>query len=318
VPDVRLDVPDQPDYWTSLYLDSKLSCLDLAAQIPGMRVAPGVTVDSWDELRGALDALLTGDANVIVRGMHGVSGVGSAVIRPGRESLEEFWRSVRDDPLLRIFPLSVQRFLPHRAGLGCPAVDMLIDDGPADNIAELTMSVMTIDSHRFVCVDIGTGLMPGGLEDEIRALSSRIARAVRRLGFRGWFGVDFLVDAHETLYVTEFNARRTGGTQWIPLLDRWAERGVSVVHARHEVLLPRTLQAGVPVGWTGLSPVIDRLRDDGAPVLTTAIRALDHPRRRSFGVVTGGAGAPEATEYADRLDEYLATMPAGTPVNAAG
>jgi hypothetical protein len=72
---------------------------------------------------------------------------------------------------------------------------MRIADDTPDGVAELMLSVMTVDSHRFVSVDVGTGLLPAVVEEEIRALSSTVATAVRRMGFRGWFGIDFIVDA---------------------------------------------------------------------------------------------------------------------------
>jgi hypothetical protein len=106
VPHIELDVPAEDDYWSSLYLDSKLSCVDLATQIPGFRVAPGITVDSQQELRGALDTLLSDGSSAIVRGMYGVSGEGSAVVHPDPDSIRRFWVSLRNDPLLRLFPLS--------------------------------------------------------------------------------------------------------------------------------------------------------------------------------------------------------------------
>lgn len=309
--EVTTDLPAPDDYWVSLYLDSKMSCLDLATQVPGFRVAPGITVDSWSELRGAVDAVLATDGAAIVRSMYGVSGEGSAVVRADPDSRTRFWRAVRDDPLLSLFPLSVQRYLTHQPGLGCPAVDLFIDDA---GVSQLFTSVMTVDSHRFTGVNVGPGLLPPAVEEEMRAVSERIAEAARRLGFRGWFGVDFVVDADGDLYVTEFNARRTGGTEWVALLARWRSTPETVVRAEPAVAVPDT--AGPPPGYADLRPAFTEARRAGVPAFPTNVRALGHARR-SYGFITGGADGAQAERRAARLRRAVTERLAGTPVRPA-
>ncbi|TCO61893.1 hypothetical protein [Actinocrispum wychmicini] len=297
--EVLLDVPAENQYWTSLYLDSKASCLDLANQIPGVRVAPGVTVDSWHELRGILEMMRANGDTAIVRGFYGTAGEGSAVVQPEPGALDEFWRVLRDDPLLRMFPLLVQKYLPHHHDFGNPAVDMLIAD---DGIADLVLSIMTVDIHRFVSVNIGAGLLPSAIADEITDISRQVAAAARRLGFRGWFGIDFLADERGDIHVTEFNARRTGGTQWIPLLDSWQPARDAVAHAQHAIPVPAS--APPNLGYPDLRPAFQRLRHQGFLALPVATRLLSH-RKRSYGFVTLGADAATAESYADTVRDAI-------------
>src|SRR6185437_3258695 len=53
-PAVRIDGCEERDYWSSLYLDNKLSVLDLARDVPSVAVAPAVTVSSPEELPGSV------------------------------------------------------------------------------------------------------------------------------------------------------------------------------------------------------------------------------------------------------------------------
>lgn len=302
--EVLLDVPPEERYWSSLYLDSKLSCLDLASQIPGMRVAPNTTTDTWQELRGVLHLIVERGQTAIVRSGYGSAGEGSAVVDAEPGCMDRFWRSVRDDPLLRMFPLLVQSYLPHQPGLGCPAVDMLITDDDASDggIAYLMPSVMTVNVHRFVSVNVGDCVLPPAVTEEMAHVSREVAAVVRQLGFRGWFGIDFILDRHGDLYVTEFNARRTGGTQWIPLLDRSSPSRHAVAHARHSVPLPASAPASV--SYEDLRPAFEDLWRQGVAVYPTAVRNLSH-RKPSYAIVAGGADAAEAERHAATVRQSI-------------
>lgn len=116
--------------------------------------------------------------------------------------------------------------------------------------------------------------------------------------------------------MTEFNARRTGGTQWIPLLERWQSTSLRVAHARHEVSLPPAVPGERPASWADLGPAFGAAHAAGAPVYAATVRALAN-KRRSYGIVAGGADAAEAAGHADRLcaavADRLATRPTTTP-----
>lgn len=301
--EVLLDVPPQERYWSSLYLDSKVSCLDLAAVVPGLRVAPCLTADTWEELRGVLDLMADQGQTVIVRSAYGSAGEGSAVVAAEPESLRQFWRKVQEDPVLRAFPLLVQHYLPHDPGSGCPAVDMLIgdpDDG--DVIVDLIPSVMTVDVYRFVSVNVGVRVLPPAVTEEMTRVSRAVAATAQRLGFRGWFGIDFILDRRGDLYVTEFNARRTGGTEWIPLLDLCQPPRHAVAHAQHAV--PLSASARPDVSYADLRPAFEALWRQGVVAYPTAVRNLSHSGHRSYAIVTAGADAAEAERHATtvRLD----------------
>ncbi|MEV4211235.1 hypothetical protein [Micromonospora sp. NPDC049662] len=306
--DVVTDLPAPEHYWASLYLDSKMSCLDLASQLSGFRVAPGITVDSWVELRGAIDSMLSTGEAVIVRSMYGVSGEGSTVVHANAESRSRFWRTVRDDPLLSIFPLSVQRYVTHQPAVGCPAVDLFIGD---EGVTSLLSSIMTVDEHRFTGVNVGAGLLPSAVEEEMHAVSTQIAGVARGLGFRGWFGVDFLMSADGDLYVTEFNARRTGGSEWVDLLARWRATPEVVVRAEPAVSVTGDRHAS----YAEVRSAIDEVRRDGVPVFPTNVRGLGY-LRRSYGIVTGGADGGEAERRATLVRRTIEVELAGPRIVA--
>jgi hypothetical protein len=296
--EVEHDGVTEDSYWTSLYLDSKMSCLDLARHVPEVRVPRGITVTSWAELRGALDVMLAAHPQVIVRSMHGVGGEGSAVVRSGGRGVTSFWNTVHREAFFRSFPLSVQEYVEHAPEDDCPAVDMRVDDGGA---AEMMVSAMTVDGHRFRSVNVGLGAVPPAEADRIVRVGRRIGMAARDLGFRGWLCVDYLVGAGGELYVTEINARRSGAMAAISLLRLWgAESDLTVFsHDTFGVGLPP------PVSYRQhVRPVFERLWADGVRAYPANVRGLGLSRP-TMGLVTAAATAAEAEHIAAAIGRSL-------------
>lgn len=298
--EVLLDVPPEDRYWSSLYLDSKLSCLDLAAQVPGLRVAPCMTTDTWEELRGVLNLVVENGQTAIVRSAYGVAGTGSAIVDGKAGGLQRFWRSVRNDPLLQIFPLLVQSYLTHQAGLGCPVVNMFIAD---EGITGLIPSVATVDRCRQVSVNVGKGVLPSNLMEHITDVSNGVAAAARRLGYRGWFGIDFFLDDLGQLYVAEFNARRTTSSECMQLLDRNRFPRPAVVHSTGAV---PPASAPATVSYTDVRDIFRNLWDEGVIAYPSAVRNLSYPHRlRSYSIIAGGVDAFEAERNAVAVRESI-------------
>lgn len=297
--EAELDGPAHEDYWASVYLDNKLSCLDLAGRIPGFRVPPGVTVTTPMELEGALGALLSGAGQVIVKSMHGVSGDGSIVVGGAGVTPDVFWANAFHDPFLRTYPLFVQSYLDHAPDVGCPAVDVLVT---AAGVGSVVLSTMTVDVKRYESVTVGESCVPADLRAPLRSLGHEVGAAAHALGYRGWLCADCLVDRQRQLYVTEINARRSGAMHPIALLEHWGGGDPGSVAHSHD---------SIPAGSGPLSygehlrPRFDKLWADGHRVVPTAVRGLG----RSAPIFAATAVAGDAAA-ARSLIESVACDPA--------
>ncbi|MFJ4653274.1 hypothetical protein ACIP5Y_18585 [Nocardia sp. NPDC088792] len=284
--EVELDGPAQDDYWASVYLDNKLSCLDLAGRIPGFRVPPGVTVTTPMELEGALGALVRGGGQVIVKSMHGVSGDGSVVVGPAGVSPDTFWANAFHDPFLRTYPLLVQSYLDHAPDAGCPAVDILVTETGVESVV---LSTMTVDVKRYESVAVGESCVPADLRAPLRTLGHEVGKAAHTLGYRGWLCADCLVDRQRELYVTEINARRSGAMHPIALLEHWGTGDPGSVAHSHDSI-PAPPEPGGLSYAEHLRPCFDKLWADGYRVVPTAVRGLG--RSAPIFAATAVAGDP--------------------------
>lgn len=295
--EVRIDGTGERDYWASLYLDSKASCQDLAGYVPEMKVVQSFTAGSLPELRGALEVVLRDGRRALVRSSYGVGGEGSAVVSSEGRGIESFWNTMHREAMLGELPLVVQPYLEHATTTPCPAVDLLIGDAGVERIET---SAMTVDRFRFQSVVVGRNALSSRTAERVLRLGNRIGDVAHSLGFRGWFCVDFLLDADDELYVTEFNARRSGAMAALSLLGRWVPTG-HIVHSVDE------LRLRVPPGATyerDLQPHFERLWARGTCVYPTSVRGL-RGSRPSIGLVTAGATAQLAEDVAADLTRAI-------------
>ncbi|MFE0427476.1 hypothetical protein [Streptomyces sp. NPDC058953] len=290
--EVVLDVAEPRDAWSCEYLESKLSCTDLAAHIPGFRVPRGISVASWDQLRGAVEAIVGSGGRAVVKSMYGVGGYGSAVARSDGAGTDGFWQTLRREPFFGTFPLTVQDYVEHAAD--CPAVDVLVgdDDGPGGK-PRFEYSMLGVDGLRYRSLTLGPGILDPALEERLTDLSTRVHGFARSIGYRGWFSLDCLLGTDGELYVTEINARRTGAMHAIALTERWA--GETPVAYSHDAMPLRL--TGVASYQDHVRPVFETLWAAGVRAYPSTVRALGR-HRPSLGVVVCAASTAEAERIA--------------------
>jgi hypothetical protein len=285
---VELDTVPEDLYWTSLYLDSKVSCFDLARQLPDVRVAPGLIVGNWLELRGAVEMMLARHDRVIARTAHGVAGDGSRVVTTEPGSLTDFLDSAAADSFFA-FPILVQQFIEHADGVGCPAVDILVGDEGVEDIVLCSLTVT--DGRIFKSVAVGDGALPPLWADRLTRVAHELGEAARELGYRGWMCADCVAGADDQLYVTEINARRSGSMYAGALLRTWGAERELTLSCYFAMPVPRAASYAAHI-----SPVFQRLWESGVRAYPTSVRGLtwEDP------VIAVMAAAPTAAE-AERI-----------------
>jgi hypothetical protein len=303
--EVELDCVDTDSYWASLYLDSKVSVLDLARELPDVHVAPGVVVSNWVELRGALTRLLTRYDRVIARTAYGVAGDGSGVVTAGAGSVDSFLDNAASDSFFA-FPILVQQFVEHAPGVGCPAVDILIGE---DGVEDVVLCALTVENgYQFRSVDVGDGSLPQEWGAEVTKVAHTVGSAAHALGYRGWMCADCVAGADGRLYVTEINARRSGSLHAGGLLRLWK--------AERELTLSAHFMMSVPPGLSyeeHIRPVFQRLWDKGVRAYPTSVRGV-HWQEPMVAVIAAAPTADEAQAIVAGIAEEIAALAETAPI----
>ncbi|HEX4726688.1 MAG TPA: hypothetical protein VH298_02765 [Jatrophihabitans sp.] len=297
-PTVAIDGCEERDYWSSLYLDNKLSVLDLARDVASVAVAPAVTVSSPEELPGSVDAMLALHDKVIVRSTLGYAGHGAAVTTADPDRLAALYQRIASDSFFH-FPLIVQKFVEQPPGVGCPAADVLVDGQGARTIVPCSLKVS--GGHSFEYVNVGPGALPPVWTQRLEQVSRDVGLAVSRLGFRGWLSVDCVAGDDEQLYVTELNTRRSGSLHAVGLLDLWGADAGLTISAHFTLPLPVGLSYA-----DDIRPVFEKLWTTGVRVFPTTVRAVgwDEPM---LAVIAAAPTAAEAEQIVEGLRESLSS-----------
>lgn len=296
--EVVTEMPAREHYWTSGYLDSKLSCLDLRTVLPDLRVPRSWTVAGPAELQGAVGHLLATAGQAFVKSPCGVGGEGIYRVSARDDDQAGLWSAVEESPFFGSYPLLVQEVIATRPELDTPSVDLLI--GPHGVTAAIT-SVIAVAGRQLMTLGRGTGLLPAALEDQAHESARRIAAWAAGLGYSGWLGVDFLVGRDGSLYLLELNARRTGGVHAAALLERREDKETAVACVDDDVALP----GHGPVSYSAVRGPLLAAWGEGEQVYASTVRGLRR-QRSTLGLVALGADAGQAQ---DLLDRTSAAMP---------
>jgi len=285
--EVELDCVPAEDYWVSLYLDSKVSVLDLAREYSDVVVAPGVVVSNWIEFKGALAAMVARYGKVIARTAYGVAGDGSGVVTREPGSVEAFLDKAARDSFFA-YPILVQQFVEHAPGVGCPAVDILVGE---DGVEDVVLCALTVEhGYQFRSVDVGDGALPPVWGERVTQVAHTIGEAVRRLGYSGWICADCVAGVDDRIYVTEINARRSGSLHAGGLLRYW--------NAERDLTLSAHFMMEVPAGISyeqHIRPIFRRLWERGVRAYPTSVRGI-HWEEPMIAVI---AAAPTAADAAN-------------------
>jgi hypothetical protein len=108
-----------------------------------------------------------------------------------------------------------------------PSVEIFVDNsGP-----KITYSCgqLLVDQKEFVGVVMGKDFFNANINSKLHKISSAIGKEYWKLGYRGFFDIDFVVSSQGKPYVIETNMRRTGGTHVFDIAktifgQKWEEK----------------------------------------------------------------------------------------------
>lgn len=223
---ITVYAPESPDVssaWTVNFFGSKSGIRQLAqksgAKEPDFKIADGLICASiYDAAMIAANKYIKQDS-VVIKTNKGHSGAGVLIFRPGdlpkeyKACEQAIHKILQQDRYWEKFPIVIEDFLNVNptVGGGFPNVEFKVQKG--GKVEFLYFCGMRVDKD---------GVYKGQ-EIHETVLSERVAARVIDTGFfigeqyaaagyRGYFDVDFVAAKNGEMYVTESNARRTGGT----------------------------------------------------------------------------------------------------------
>ncbi|MFJ9591470.1 GNAT family N-acetyltransferase [Streptomyces virginiae] len=198
-----------------LRYESKAAAHGLFGRILAEGGHPGIVLPAQVRAAGrwAAARLLAARArageSTVLKSEHGVGGSGTTVVTAGEVRAAGGARA-----LLRRLPrgpLLVEEFVDGPADPGA-ARDLTYDGfvDPAGRVHEVGAALMDVTAGAYRGATVGPGAVPDRAEKPLLAFGAAVGRELAASGYRGWFDVDFVVDAEGRLAPTETNLRLTG------------------------------------------------------------------------------------------------------------
>jgi hypothetical protein len=220
------EVPEERARWTSAFFDSK-GGFRQAVPYLGQRFTPmpeGFICRTPGEIIGWADYLLEKDGGCVLKTNRGLAGAGVKLIRKKdlkNQSLADFINEIiKKDPYWTKELTVVEQLvdIDESVAGGNPSVEFQVTD---NKVIPLYVCGMRVTAEGvFRGVEIGKGAVPSSLVKSLFNQGRLWAKFLQKVGYRGFFDIDWVYDKKGKVYPIESNIRRTGGTHVYELAKR--------------------------------------------------------------------------------------------------
>lgn len=308
------DAPEEEDSWTVNFYGSKSGIRQLAAlsrvEEPDLIMPQGLICTGIVDAAKIAAKKYIKEHGVVIKTNKGHSGAGVLLFDEGDlpndyPICEQAILDVlKKDAYWNMFPIIIESFVsvnPAVAG-GFPNVEFqILKNG---HVEYLYYGGMRVTQGVFKGMEIGNDVVSDQLLARMTDTGFYIGEKYRAAGYRGYFDVDFIAAKNGQLYVTESNARRTGGTHvYVTAKKLFGEdflyRTYILFNNLYEV--PKKNIKSFERLQEVLAPILFN-KDSGEGIIITCESALTTNR---FGYIIFGATRRRAFEIEAKMDTLL-------------
>jgi hypothetical protein len=227
---VQVNLPESPtraNLWVRNHLDTKAGFrswgLTLSHRLRLFQIPQGFVCRDDAEVADIIHWFLDRRTKCVVKASQGAGGEGLMIFDPAihsSDTISDTMASLRANPYFRDDQLVVEELVatdPSVAG-GSPSVDVYIPPlGQGDPEILCLSGQVLAENGEFIGVEIRHDIVPASLAHAIKEDSLSIARSMAAIGYVGPFDIDLVVAPEGSVYMVEFNMRRTGGSHAIDI-----------------------------------------------------------------------------------------------------
>lgn len=223
---ITVYTPESPEVtsaWTVNFFGSKSGIRQLAqksgALEPDFKMADGLICASiYDATMIAANKYVKEDG-VVIKTNKGHSGAGVLILRPGDLPKEyhtceqAIHKILQKDSYWEKFPIVIEDLLNVNPAIGGGFPDVEFKITKSGKIEFLYFCAMRIDKNGiYKGQEMHDSVLPERIAARVIDTGFFIGEQYAASGYRGYFDVDYVAAKNGEIYVTESNARRTGGT----------------------------------------------------------------------------------------------------------
>ena len=223
---ITVYTPESPEVtsaWTVNFFGSKSGIRQLAQKSgaiePDFKVADGlICASTYDAAMIAANKYIKEDG-VVIKTNKGHSGAGVLIFRPGDLPKEykacelAIHKILQKDSYWEKFPIVIEDLLNVNPAIGGGFPDVEFKITKSGKIEFLYYCAMRVDKNGiYKGQEMHDSVLPDRIAARVIDTGFFIGEQYAASGYRGYFDVDYVAAKNGEIYVTESNARRTGGT----------------------------------------------------------------------------------------------------------
>lgn len=206
------EVPNRENQWVVKSVDLKSGfrklCREFLSDSP-IRIPRGFSCDTPDQVATIAYQFSKTDTPCIIKPNDGEDGMGQSIIPPGAD-LNFILGRVSDNPFIHQGDAVVEEYIESDPTVRSPSIEYRIKDRKLEYM--YSCKQILSPTGTFLGVDIGPGLLPRGIKNQMVRAGNAFGGALASLGYKGIFDIDFIVSKDQKVYAVEANLRRTGAT----------------------------------------------------------------------------------------------------------
>ena len=232
------ELPERDNYWSCSYIDSKVGfrelCTKLRTHSPVIQIPEGFTCDSLVDALEILRWFYSRGLPCVLKSSSGVGGFGNVFLhdellqQPFETVVDYVMGAVEAIPYFRSGPVLVEELIvsdmmPRSSAMpGCTSSVFM--SGVILSGGELTIIGGGVDMRdsqcHYVGAELGKDTYLENIGDYLLSSMKKIGETIASYGYRGHWGVNFMVSKTGAPVVIELNARRCGESHAYALAER--------------------------------------------------------------------------------------------------
>lgn len=214
-----IEMPNKEATWLVSYLDSKVGSRIEIGRIKSIHknVPESIVCRNQDEVMRVAGWFYKNNRSCVLKANFGESGWGTFFVKrenfkDNKEVVEFIKKEFEADSIWNSGLILVEEYKSPSKKLssGSPSSELFLSDRSVE-ITYLCDQVMG-NKGDFLGVALGRNLLDNKTRNELRKISLAVGRRFWKLGYRGFFDIDFILSNDNIPYIIETNMRRTGGT----------------------------------------------------------------------------------------------------------
>lgn len=217
------EAPEEEDAWTVNFYGSKSGIRQLAQQSghvePDFQMPNGLICMGIEDAAKIAAKKYIKEGGVVIKTNKGHSGMGVLLFRSGdlpmvyRDCEEKILHILQKEAYWQKFPIIIEDFVSVNTLIagGCPNVEFkILKNGRVEFLYYCAMRITS--AGVFQGVEIENDVVSDRLAAQMVDTGFFIGEKYAAAGYRGYYDVDFVAGKNGQIYVTESNARSTGGS----------------------------------------------------------------------------------------------------------